>query len=100
MKKAPFKQKNRKKLFDFKGYFKGEQGLIPDIKGKSTKSTTKGIVKKGKRVGRKVELALSSGGYSNTYKASHEKMFPNAKINQPRFAAEKKELLKKSKYFK
>ena len=39
MKKAPFKQKNRKKLFDFKGYLKGQQGLIPDIKGKSTKQS-------------------------------------------------------------
>jgi hypothetical protein len=100
MKKAPFKQKNRKKLFDFKGYFKGEQGLIPDIKGKSTKSTAKEIVKKGKKVGRKVELAFDSGIYSNTYKASKDYLYPNAKINQPRFAAEKKELLKKSKYFK
>ena len=97
---TPFKQKNRKKLFDFKGYIKGEQGLIPDIKGESTKSTVKEIKEGIKKTGRKVELTLSSGGYSNTYKASHEGMFPDAKINQPRFSAEKKELLKKSKYFK
>jgi len=99
-KSAPFKQKNRKKLFDFKGYIRGEQGSIPDIGGESTKSTVKGIKEKIKKTGRKIELALSSGGYSNTYKASHEGMFPDAKINQPRFSAEKKELLKKSSSFK
>ena len=64
-------------------------------KAKKTKIGKK-IVKKGKQVGRKVELALASGFYSNKYKASHPGMFPDAKINQPRFANEKKELLKKS----
>ena len=32
---SPIKQKRG---FDLKGYFKGEQGLIPDYKGKTTRS--------------------------------------------------------------
>jgi len=60
----------------------------------------KKIIKKGKQVGRKVELALDSKFYSNKYKANSPGMFPDAKINQPRFANEKKELLKKSSALK
>ena len=58
------------------------------------------VVNKAKKIGRKAELAFDSGIYSNTYKASKDYLYPDAKINQPRFSAEKKELLKKSKYFK
>ena len=53
------------------------------------------IVNKAKKVGRKVELMFDSGIYSNKYKAENPTRFPKDKINQPRFKAEKKKLLKK-----
>ena len=48
-----FKQdggEEKKPMFDFKGYFKGEQGLIPDFRGKSTTDTymeNKDAIQKG-----------------------------------------------------
>jgi len=50
---------------------------------------------KVKKVGRKIELIIDSGIYSNKYKAENPTRFPKDKINQPRFKAEKKKLLKK-----
>ena len=35
----------KKKSFDIKGYFKGEQGLIPDYKGKTTAKTATNVSK-------------------------------------------------------
>ena len=52
------------------------------------------VVNKVKEFGRKAELTLDSGIYSNKYKAENPTRFPKDKINQPRFKAEKKKLLK------
>ena len=52
-------------------------------------------VNKAKELGRKVELVFDSGIYSNKYKAENPGRFKSDKINQPRFKAEKKKLLKK-----
>ena len=55
MRKSPLKNKPS---FDIKGYFKGEQGLIPDYKGESTKETFKSIF----------ETKQYPGGYSKQKK--------------------------------
>jgi hypothetical protein len=53
------------------------------------------VIKKAKGLGRKAELLFDSGIYSNKYMAENPARFPKSKINQPRFKAEKKKLLKK-----
>ena len=53
------------------------------------------VVSKAKALGRKAELMFDSGIYSNKYKAENSERFKSDKINQPRFKAEKKKLLKK-----
>ena len=53
------------------------------------------VVNKVKKIGRKAELLFESGIYSNKYQAENPGRFKNSKINQPRFKAEKKKLLKK-----
>jgi len=64
---TPFKMKGfsgfgnspkQKPSFNLKGYFKGEQGLVPDYKGKSTKETIKSIF----------ETKEYPGGYSKQKK--------------------------------
>ena len=55
MKHSPLKQTPS---FNLKGYFKGEQGFIPDYKGKSTKETVKSIF----------ETKEYPGGYSKQKK--------------------------------
>tara|TARA_R100001369_G_scaffold83046_1_gene115046 strand:- start:58 stop:489 length:432 start_codon:yes stop_codon:yes gene_type:complete len=41
------------KGLDIKGYLKGEQGLVPDYKGKSTKKTVKQVKKRVKKAANK-----------------------------------------------
>jgi hypothetical protein len=52
------------------------------------------VVNKAKELSRKVELVFDSGIYSNKYKAENPGRFKSDKINQPRFKAEKKKLLR------
>ena len=88
-----------------KGMSFGNSPMKQDKKTKELKGTTvfghevseikNKVVNKAKKVGRKVELMLDSGIYSNKYKAENPTQFPKDKINQPRFKAEKKKLLKK-----
>ena len=83
---SPFRMKNYKKTKMTKGMtvFGYE---VSEIKNK--------VVNKAKKLGRKVELVFDSGIYSNKYKAENSGQFKKDKINQPRFKAEKKKLLKK-----
>ena len=52
------------------------------------------VISKAKQLGRKAELLFESGIYSNKYQAENPGRFSGSKINQPRFKAEKKKLLK------
>jgi len=55
------------------------------------------VIGKAKELGRKAELLFESGIYSNKYQAENPGRFKDSKINQPRFKAEKKKLLRKGK---
>ena len=48
-KKTDPPKRKKSKGFDIKGYLKGEQGLIPDYKGKSTKKTVSQVKKRVKK---------------------------------------------------
>ena len=65
------------------------------IFGHEVSKIKKKVIKKAKGLGRKAELLFDSGIYSNKYMAENPARFPESKINQPRFKAEKKKLLKK-----
>jgi len=49
------------KGFDIKGYLKGEQGLVPDYKGKSTKKTVTQIKKRVKKAANKSTFTNPKG---------------------------------------
>jgi len=49
------------KGLDIKGYLKGEQGLVPDYKGKSTKKTVKQVKKRVKKAANKSTLTNPKG---------------------------------------
>ena len=49
------------KGFNIKGYLKGEQGLIPDYKGQSTKKTVKKVVKRVKKAANKSTFTNPKG---------------------------------------
>ena len=93
------------KGFNIKGYLKGEQGLIPDYKGKSTKKLVKQVKSNIKSKGRRAKIAAdqmpyvgpSSSIYSTYAKAGggsgihHD---PKATVNQPGYEKEKAQILK------
>ena len=55
-KESPAKQiKNATRKFNIGGYLKGEQGLIPDYKGESTKKTVDKVVKKVAKANEKIK---------------------------------------------
>ena len=69
-KKSPAKQKDHPartgvghlgKGFNIKGYLKGEQGLIPDYKGKSTKKTISQVKSKVKKAANKSTFTNPKG---------------------------------------
>ena len=86
---TPFKQMGSSPLTQKSKMLKGTT-----IFGKEVSEIKKNITSKLGHVKRKVELVLDSKFYSNKYKAENPNLFKDAKINQPRFKAERKKLLK------
>ena len=95
MSKSPFKMKG----YSYPGASPLQQ---KPKKTKMLKGTTifghevSELKSKVKAFARRVELGFSSGIYSTKYKAQNPNLFKKAKINQPRFKAEKEKLLKTS----
>ena len=90
--------------FKMKGYsYAGTSPLTQKSKmlkgttifGKEVSEIKKNITSKLGHIKRKAELALDSKFYSQKYKAENPNLFKDAKINQPRFIKEKKQLQKK-----
>jgi len=84
--KSPMKNDKEKKIKTLKG---------TTVFGHEVSKIKNKVANKAKKLGRKVELVFDSGIYSNKYKAENPGRFKSDKINQPRFKAEKKKLLKK-----
>ena len=87
-----------KSSWDIKGYLKGEQGLVPDYKGESTKKTVKTIKRKADIAADQIPyVGPSSSVYSTYAKAGggsgihHD---PKATVNQPGYEKEKAQILK------
>ena len=99
MKKSAYKMKG----YTYPGTSPMQNGNKPKVKmlegttifGHEVSKIKNKAVNKAKELGRKVELVFDSGIYSNKYKAENPGRFKSDKINQPRFKAEKKKLLKK-----
>ena len=99
MKPSGFKMKG----YTYPGTSPMQNGNKPKVKmlegttifGHEVSKIKEKVVKKAKKLGRKAELLFESGIYSNKYQAENPGRFSKSKINQPRFKAEKKELLKK-----